>query len=119
VRKGAAHAGIPHGCRVARGNGANGKFNPMDVREYVEPRAAGFPVALREWLQDNTPDGVTATVALAGILAVPLVFVAVGLDADRIHAPNEYVDLSWLLRGAETAASLWEESSKLAKAGLR
>ncbi len=46
---------------------------------------------------------------LADILAAPLVFVAVGLDADRIHAPNEYVDLSRLLRGAETAAYLWEE----------
>jgi acetylornithine deacetylase/succinyl-diaminopimelate desuccinylase-like protein len=46
---------------------------------------------------------------LADILDAPLVFVAVGLDADRIHAPNEYVDLSRLLRGAETAAYLWEE----------
>ena len=34
---------------------------------------------------------------LADILGAPLVFVAVGLDADRIHAPNEYVDLSRLL----------------------
>jgi acetylornithine deacetylase/succinyl-diaminopimelate desuccinylase-like protein len=46
---------------------------------------------------------------LADILAAPLVFVAVGLDADQIHAPNEYVDLSRLLRGAESAAYLWEE----------
>jgi len=33
-------------------------------------------------------------------------FVAVGLDADRIHAPNEYVDLSRLPRGAESVAYL-------------
>ena len=46
---------------------------------------------------------------LADILNAPLVFVAVGLDADRIHAPNEYVDLSRLLRGAESIAYLWEE----------
>jgi acetylornithine deacetylase/succinyl-diaminopimelate desuccinylase-like protein len=46
---------------------------------------------------------------LADILAAPLVFVAVGLDADQIHAPNEYVDLSRLLRGAESAAYLREE----------
>jgi acetylornithine deacetylase/succinyl-diaminopimelate desuccinylase-like protein len=46
---------------------------------------------------------------LADILGAPLVFVAVGLDADQIHAPNEYVDLSRLLRGAESAAYLWEE----------
>jgi acetylornithine deacetylase/succinyl-diaminopimelate desuccinylase-like protein len=46
---------------------------------------------------------------LADILGAPLVFVAVGLDADQIHAPNEYVDLSRLLRGAESVAYLWEE----------
>ena len=46
---------------------------------------------------------------LAEILDAPLVFLAVGLDADSIHAPNEYVDLSRLLRGAESAAYLWEE----------
>jgi len=46
---------------------------------------------------------------LADILRAPLVFVAVGLDADRIHAPNEYVDLSRLLRGAQAAAYLWDE----------
>ncbi len=46
---------------------------------------------------------------LADILGAPLVFVAVGLDADRIHAPNEYVDLSRLLKGAESVAYLWDE----------
>ncbi len=53
---------------------------------------------------------------LAEILAAPLVFVAVGLDSDRIHAPNESVDLSLLLRGAEASAYLWDE---LAAADLR
>jgi acetylornithine deacetylase/succinyl-diaminopimelate desuccinylase-like protein len=120
--------------------------------------------AFDEYVKDNTPDGITATVRLghgvrpcrspidskgvqaaaramerafgtsvlftkeggsgpeadlADILDAPLVFVAVGLDADRIHAPNEYVDLSRLLRGAETAAYLWEELTGLSKAGLR
>jgi acetylornithine deacetylase/succinyl-diaminopimelate desuccinylase-like protein len=51
---------------------------------------------------------------LADILGAPLVFVGVGLDSDRAHAPNERVDLSLLLKGAETAAYLWEE---LASAG--
>ena len=46
---------------------------------------------------------------LADILGAPLVFVAVGLDSDRIHAPNERVDMSLLLRGAEAAAYLWDE----------
>ena len=43
-------------------------------------------------------------------------FVAVGLDSDQIHAPNESVVLSLLLRGAETSAYLWDE---LAAADLR
>jgi acetylornithine deacetylase/succinyl-diaminopimelate desuccinylase-like protein len=51
---------------------------------------------------------------LADILGAPLVFVAVGLDSDRAHAPNERIDLSLLLRGAEVSAYLWEE---LATAG--
>jgi acetylornithine deacetylase/succinyl-diaminopimelate desuccinylase-like protein len=54
---------------------------------------------------------------LADILGAPLVFVAVGLDADQIHAPNEYVDLSRLLRGAESIAYLWEELAGAAEAG--
>jgi acetylornithine deacetylase/succinyl-diaminopimelate desuccinylase-like protein len=55
---------------------------------------------------------------LADILGAPLVFVAVGLDADQIHAPNEYVDLSRLLRGAESIAYLWEElAGRAAAAG--
>ena len=40
---------------------------------------------------------------LADILEAPLVFVAVGLDGDRIHAPNEKVEIPLLLKGAETA----------------
>jgi acetylornithine deacetylase/succinyl-diaminopimelate desuccinylase-like protein len=51
---------------------------------------------------------------LADILAAPLVFVAVGLDEDRIHAPNEKVEMALLLKGAEAAAYLWDD---LAAAG--
>jgi acetylornithine deacetylase/succinyl-diaminopimelate desuccinylase-like protein len=46
---------------------------------------------------------------LAETLAAPLVFVGVALDSDQIHAPNERIDLSLLLRGAEVSAYLWEE----------
>ncbi|HEY2508429.1 MAG TPA: dipeptidase [Streptosporangiaceae bacterium] len=46
---------------------------------------------------------------LTDILGAPLVFVAVGLDADRIHAPNERTDVGLLLKGAEAAAYLWQE----------
>ena len=51
---------------------------------------------------------------LAEILAAPLVFIGVGLDSDRPHAPDERIDLSLLLWGAEVSAYLWEE---LASAG--
>ena len=46
---------------------------------------------------------------LAEILDAPLVFVAVELDSDQIHAPNESIDTSLLLRGAEASAYLWHE----------
>ncbi len=48
---------------------------------------------------------------LAEILAAPVVFLGVGLPDDRIHSPNEKVDLPLLLRGAEAAAYLWQELS--------
>ena len=50
---------------------------------------------------------------LAEILGAPLVFVGVALDSDQIHAPNERIDLSLLLRGAEVSAYLWEELAGL------
>jgi acetylornithine deacetylase/succinyl-diaminopimelate desuccinylase-like protein len=46
---------------------------------------------------------------LADILGAPLVFIAVGLDADCIHAPNERADMALLLKGAQAAAYLWDE----------
>jgi acetylornithine deacetylase/succinyl-diaminopimelate desuccinylase-like protein len=46
---------------------------------------------------------------LADILGAPLVFLAVGLDSDAIHAPNERVEISRLLKGAEAAAYLWQD----------
>jgi acetylornithine deacetylase/succinyl-diaminopimelate desuccinylase-like protein len=53
---------------------------------------------------------------LAEILDAPLVFLAVGLDSDNIHAPNEKAEMSLLLKGAEASAYLWDE---LAAADLR
>jgi acetylornithine deacetylase/succinyl-diaminopimelate desuccinylase-like protein len=46
---------------------------------------------------------------LADILAAPLVFLAFSLDADRLHAPNERVDMALLLKEAEATAYLWDE----------
>jgi acetylornithine deacetylase/succinyl-diaminopimelate desuccinylase-like protein len=50
---------------------------------------------------------------LAEILGATLVFIAVGLDEDQIHAPNERAQMGLLLRGAETAAYLWDELAAL------
>jgi acetylornithine deacetylase/succinyl-diaminopimelate desuccinylase-like protein len=51
---------------------------------------------------------------LADILGAPLAFVGVGLASDRMHAPNERVDMSLLLLGAEATAYLWEELAAIA-----
>ena len=52
---------------------------------------------------------------LADILGAPLVFIAAGLNEDRVHAPNEKVEKALLLKGAEAAAYLWQD---LAQGGL-
>jgi acetylornithine deacetylase/succinyl-diaminopimelate desuccinylase-like protein len=67
-------------------------------------RTLGFPVA-EVW--DTAGSGPEAD--LAEILGAPPVFVGVGLDSDRMHAPNERVDMALLLRGAEACAYLWDE----------
>ena len=50
---------------------------------------------------------------LTEILAAPLVFIAVGLNSDRIHAPNEKADMAMLLKGAEAVAHLWDELAEV------
>jgi acetylornithine deacetylase/succinyl-diaminopimelate desuccinylase-like protein len=71
----------------------------MEARAHVEAHAREFIDDLKQWL----------AIPRAEILGAPLVFVAIGLDSDRPHAPNERVDTSLLLRGAEVSAYLWEE----------
>jgi len=51
---------------------------------------------------------------LTDILQAPLVFIGVGLDSDRVHAPNERVDVELLLKGAAAAAYLWDELAGIA-----
>jgi acetylornithine deacetylase/succinyl-diaminopimelate desuccinylase-like protein len=106
---------IPNGivASVKAGHGVRPCRSPIDSPAVAAARRAMARAFGHDVL--FTKEGGSGPEAdLADILGAPLVFVAVGLDADRIHAPNEFVDLSRLLRGAETAAYLWEE---LAAAG--
>jgi len=47
--------------------------------------------------------------ALGRVLAAPVLHLGIGLTADRIHAPNEGVDLDQLGRGVLAAGELWRE----------
>jgi acetylornithine deacetylase/succinyl-diaminopimelate desuccinylase-like protein len=46
---------------------------------------------------------------LEEILGAPVVFLGVGVPDDRIHAPDEKVEVPLLLRGAEAVAYLWSD----------
>jgi len=50
---------------------------------------------------------------LTEILGAPLIFIAAGLNSDRIHAPNERVEEAMLLKGAEAVAYLWDELAEV------
>ncbi|MBW8486318.1 dipeptidase [Actinomadura parmotrematis] len=107
-------ANTPPGVRAQvtiPGGGVRPCFSPIDspgvaaARRAME-RAFGTEVLF-------TREGGSGPEAdLADILDAPLVFVAVGLNDDRIHAPNEKVETRLLLKGAEAAAYLWDELSE-------
>ncbi len=90
------------------GPGVRPCFSPVDSPAVLAARRALQRAFGREVL--FTREGGSGPEAdLADILAAPLVFVGVGLDQDRIHAPNEKVDMALLLKGAEAVAYLWDE----------
>jgi acetylornithine deacetylase/succinyl-diaminopimelate desuccinylase-like protein len=102
---------VPAGIEAivtSAGGGVRPAFSPPDspavqAGRRAMQRAFGTDVLL-------TREGGSGPEAdLTDILGAPLVFVAVGLDADRIHAPNEKVEMALLLKGAEAAAYLWDE----------
>jgi len=95
------------------GPGVRPSFSPIDSPAVAAGRRAMERAFGREVL--FTREGGSGPEAdLTEILQAPLVFLAVGLDEDRIHAPNEKVEMALLLKGAEAAAYLWDE---LAAAG--
>jgi acetylornithine deacetylase/succinyl-diaminopimelate desuccinylase-like protein len=95
------------------GPGVRPSFSPVDSPAVQAARRAMGRAFGSEVL--FTREGGSGPEAdLADILGAPLVFVAVGLDSDRIHAPNEKVEMSLLLKGAEAAAYLWDEFAAVA-----
>jgi acetylornithine deacetylase/succinyl-diaminopimelate desuccinylase-like protein len=90
------------------GPGVRPAFSPIDSPGVQAAKRAMERAFGREVL--FTREGGSGPEAdLADILGAPLVFLAVGLDDDRIHAPNEKVEMALLLRGAEAVAFLWED----------
>jgi acetylornithine deacetylase/succinyl-diaminopimelate desuccinylase-like protein len=98
---------------TARGPGVRACFSPVDSPAVLAARRA-MRRAFNTEVFFTREGGSGPEADLAVILGAPLVFLAVGLDSDRIHAPNEKVEMSLLLKGAEAAAYLWDE---LAAAG--
>jgi acetylornithine deacetylase/succinyl-diaminopimelate desuccinylase-like protein len=93
---------------TSHSNGVRPSFSPLDSAAVRAGRRAMQRAFGTEVL--FTREGGSGPEAdLTDILGAPLVFVAVGLDSDRIHAPNEKVEMDLLLKGAETAAYLWDE----------
>lgn len=46
---------------------------------------------------------------LADVTGAPVVFLGIGVPDDRIHAPDEKVEIPLLLKGAEAVAYLWAD----------
>jgi acetylornithine deacetylase/succinyl-diaminopimelate desuccinylase-like protein len=109
-------AATPPGIEVrltSDGPGVRPSFSPVDSTAVLAARRAMERAFGREVLFTRV-GGSGPEAELAEILAAPLVFVGVSLNEDRIHAPNEKVEMALLLKGAEAAAYLWDE---LAAAG--
>jgi acetylornithine deacetylase/succinyl-diaminopimelate desuccinylase-like protein len=98
---------------VSEGNGVRPCFSPMDDPAVGAGRRA-LGRAFDKQILFTREGGSGPEADLAEILQAPLVFIGVGLDADRVHAPNERVSTSLLLKGAESAAYLWDELAEVA-----
>jgi len=83
-------------------------FSPVDSAAVAAARRA-MERAFGQEVLFTREGGSGPEADLATILRAPLVFLGVGLDSDRIHAPNEKAETALLLKGAEAAAYLWDE----------
>jgi acetylornithine deacetylase/succinyl-diaminopimelate desuccinylase-like protein len=93
---------------TSSGGGVRPSFAPLDSLA-VQAGLRAMKRAFGKEILFTREGGSGPEADLADILTAPLVFIAVGLNADRIHAPNERVDMGLLLKGAEAAAYLWDE----------
>ncbi len=93
------------------GPGVRPCFSPIDAPA-VQAAKQSMERAFGKEVLFTREGGSGPEADLADILGAPLVFVAVGLDEDRIHAPNEKVEMDLLLKGAEAVAYLWDELAK-------
>ena len=102
---------VPPGIEAtvtSEGDGVRPSFSPLDSPA-VQAGQRAMQRAFGKEVLFTREGGSGPEADLAEILRAPLVFVAVGLDSDRAHAPNEKVELALLLTGAQTAAYLWDE----------
>ncbi|MHB8293748.1 MAG: M20/M25/M40 family metallo-hydrolase [Acidimicrobiales bacterium] len=98
----------PAGCRV-RITGHGGvaaavtdpaSFGVASVSRAIELAFGNAPLLTRE-------GGSGPEEALGRVLGVPLVYLGVGLPADRIHAPNERMVMAQYWKGLLAAGELW------------
>lgn len=115
------HDNLPPGVRAdVRFSGAGVRPCASDL-DSVAVRAArdAMAKAFGTKVYSTREGGSGPEADLADILGAPLVFVAVGLNSDRIHAPNEKVEIPLLLKGAETVAYLWDSYATVLRSGDR
>jgi acetylornithine deacetylase/succinyl-diaminopimelate desuccinylase-like protein len=102
---------VPPGIEAtvtSEGEGVRPSFSPLDSAA-VQAGQRAMQRAFGKEVLFTREGGSGPEADLTDILGAPLVFVAVGLDSDRAHAPNEKVELDLLLTGAQAVAYLWDE----------
>jgi acetylornithine deacetylase/succinyl-diaminopimelate desuccinylase-like protein len=90
------------------GPGVRPCLTPLDAPA-LEAATAAMEAAFGKEVLYTREGGSGPEADLADVLSAPVLFVGVGLPDDRIHAPNERVVVSQLLKGAVAAAHLWSE----------
>jgi acetylornithine deacetylase/succinyl-diaminopimelate desuccinylase-like protein len=90
------------------GPGVRPCLTPLDAPA-LQAATAAMEAAFGKEVLYTREGGSGPEADLADVLAAPVVFVGVGLPDDRIHAPNERVVVSQLLKGAVATAHLWDE----------